>query len=668
MSDRKELYAYSGLILRVNLEKGSISKESTIDRFGDGFKGALRLGYQIMWDEVDPGTGALDPENKMVFAVGPLAATGSTNSNRMVITTKSPQSYPEMTTYSTIGGSFSMRLKKAGYDALIIEGKAERPVYLQIEDGKVEIKDASDLWGLDAWEAQEKMIKEIGQKGFQTLSIGQAGENLVRFACIMSDTYHAAGEGGFGAVMGSKNLKGIAVKGTGKVKLAEPEKFRDTVKKATKLLSVVSATPKGKTWKEGADPHDPKHKNRYNLTQTLTAKFMEHEAGDVGCGNCPNRCWSIIDAPGHPKTHMMCMNWFYSLVAKDDVEALLARDLCNQYGLNVWVLFFYIPWLNQLNKDGVINEKDSGIPFSAFPGEEYVRGLMESITFRKGLGDILAEGPPRAAKKMGVYDDLLSKEYFHFEEDSILTQLYKGHPVPFNSYGGHGYAGHWDPRDYSAQGLFWALSSRDAMSDHHEYLFLTAYSGLDYEDQKLIAKEIYGSEKAVHPLGECEYTEDVARAALLVEQRRMVKNELTLCDWAWPMIVSPFAERNPPYIGDTSLESQLFSAATGIKLNEEELRREGEKTDNLARAILIRELGVKNIRDTKDILPDHLFTCKNESTDNPPLDRDKFEDLKTFFYRLRGWDSATGLPTRETLEGLGLKEVADVLEGDGLLP
>jgi len=655
-------YGWSGKVLRVNLTDRSIISEPTFEKYGEKYIGGVGMGYKVMWDEVSPDVLPFDPENKMVFAASPLTGTEAPTSARALVVSKSPQVYPQpLSTHSAFGGPWSPELKFAGYDAIIIEGKADSPVYIWIHDEEVEIREAAWLWGLDSFVTQQEIKKELGDLQIKVICIGPAGENLVRFACILHETGHAAGQGGFGAVMGSKNLKAIAVRGKGGVKVARPEEFMQVCAQANSLLTMTGGNPKSMSWVKGIDPrltslHE--HHRRYSMIEMLAPELAEYAKGRVGC--CPNKCYDYIDIPARASGMMMCIQYFYTIVGCDGEVAFLAKDMADKYAINAFELYFMIPWLRALHSEGIISEKDSGIPFSAFPKEEFISTLLRKIVYREGFGDILAEGIARAAEHLGVLQHLLKKEFIEF------CVLPPERVIAFNSYGGHGFCGHYDARNYIVDGLLWAMHSRDPHNDQHDYINLMFWSGLDYEEQKEIAKVIFGSEKAIHPIGKPKYDEHEARAAIIVQNRSFVKDSLTLCDWAWPMLISPFVERTPPYIGDTSLESRLFSTATGIELSEGELLRVGERNYNLARAVMAKESGGKELSIIHDNLPDHIFENPNPATLSPPVDRNKFEDLKKKYYNLRGWDEKTGLPTKKKLRELDLGDVVSVIENNSI--
>jgi aldehyde:ferredoxin oxidoreductase len=658
-----------GKILKVDLTSGAISEESTIPKY-EKFVGGSGIGFRVIWDEVSPEAGAFDAENRIVFAAGPLVGTEAPGATRTLVTSKSPQVYehcvPErsLTTCSAMGGPFGSELKFAGYDAVVVSGNSPEPVYLWIHDGQAEIRDARNLWGLDAYETPSKIREELQDGYVQVASIGQAGENLVRAACVVSRGRgdHAAAQGGFGAVMGSKKLKAVAVRGTqgmAAINIARPEEFREVVGEALHLLTPLACNPNSMFWNPGVDPHSASqfgHWQRADIGKFMSPELKVHHVGRVG--DCPLLCYDQYDVPGVGSGAAMCSKYNAGVIGVGSIEGFRMKDFGDRYGINMMDLHLMIPWLRSLFKKGVLTEEKTGIPFSADSGEAFVRNLFDKITFREGFGDTLAEGTVRAAKELGLYDSLCEEELADFL--AIPAQLL----ASWCSYGGHGFCGECDPRNWIAQGVYNAVHHREPSVI--AYWPLAHYSSLPIEAQRAIAAVVYGSEDAVQPQGEPKYCRAEAQAAAMEAQRCCIKDALTTCAWSWPMYVSPYEERTPAYIGDTSLESKLFSAATGTETTEDELNKVGERIHNLMRAVMVREMGSRDMRHDHDVLPEHFFINPSPGSDAPPVDREKFDELLGMYYQLKGWDES-GLPTRSKLEELDLKDVADSLEDDGLL-
>lgn len=640
-----EIGGYTGKILRVDLTTRKITTENT-DKYSAQFLGGYGIALKIMWDEVPPEVGPFDPENRLILCPGVLTGTPSPSSGRVEVVGKSPHTYPRSTcTRSGIGGKWGSELKRAGYDLVIVQGKASGPVVLKIKDDDVEIIDAEWAWGLDNYAAQEELKKRLGDSQYKIMVTGPAGENLVRFACLLTDTGHAAGQGGFGAVMGSKKLKAIAVRGTKGVRIAKPKELLELVKYVKTLVTSLGATPKSMLWADKSiDPHDVNRiPYRYRSVTPGYPKGIEfiskYWVKQVACSSCPVGDYVYANVPGVGSGELHCTQWYYAnLSRKTDEVTFAAKYYHDGLGINCYEFFYMIPWLQRLYQKKIITEEGTGIKFSAFPKHEFIVPLLHKVAYRSGFGDILAEGVARAAEKLGVLDDLLKVEAF-----------------PAAGYGGQGMCSHYDPRDWVHSGLLWAVDERDPYCDQHSYISLVSWSGLTLEEQKAIAEKVYGSGEVAHARGKNDYSPHLARAAILDQDRCAVKNSLGLCDWVFPLILSPLKERN--YMGDTSVESKLFSTVTGIDRTEEELLKIGERISNLKRAISVRD----GRRKADDQLPDYFFTSPAAWL-SPKLDRAKWEALKDEYYRSRGWNVETGIPTRAKLEALGLKDVADKLE------
>ena len=663
------MYGWAGKILKVDLTNKIISEEPTVPKYS-AFIGGSGIGYKVMWDEVPPEAGPFDPENRIAFATGPLVGSEVPGATRTLVTSKSPHVYedrvPErsLTTSSAMGGPFGPELKFAGYDAVVISGKSANPVYLWIHDEQAEIRDASKLWGLDAYETPKRIREELQDGYVQVAATGQAGENLARIACIVSRGRgdHAAAQGGFGAVMGSKKLKAIAVRGTqgmATMGIAKPQEFRTVVREALHLLTPLACNPNSMFWNPGVDPHSASHFGHWqkaDIGKFMSPELKVHHAGRTG--DCPLLCYDQYDVPGVGNGAVMCSKYNAGVLGVGSIDGFRAKDLGDRYGINVVDLHLMIPWLRSLFRKGIVTEEETGIPFTADPGEEFVRALFDKVAFREGFGDILAEGTVRAAKKMGLYDALCNEELAEFL--AIPAEFL----ASWCSYGGHGFCGECDPRHWTAMGLYNAVHHR--ASGATSYWKLAYYSSLPIDLQRAIAAQAYGSEEAIHPKGEPKYCQAEARAAAIEAQRCCVNDALTVCAWSWPMIVSPYQESIPAYIGDTSLESKLFSAATGIDTTEKELNRAGERIHNLMRAVMVREMGTRDMRHDHDVLPEHFFINPSPSSNAPPVDRKRFDALLSMYYQLKGWDE-DGLPTRTKLEEMDLKDVAGDLEKHGLL-
>jgi len=643
-----------GIVLSVDLSEERVQIYRLPDSVIMKYLGGEGIATWLYWNAQIFGN-AFSPENVLIFATGPLTGIAP-GAGRTVVAGKSPQSYPEAFTVSNFGGEWGSELRYAGFDVLILRGKAKEPIYIWIYDDNIEIRRAKHLWGLGALKTREKLVQELNDEEVKVIAIGPAGEKLVRYALIIHRSGHAAGQGGFGAVMGSKNVKAIAVRGTrrelkacdSQALLAEMEK----VKSMACHLGIVAPSPVYKAYEELSTAP---------LTEDLIPLVKKYMKRNTGCHGCPKPCHVYIEIPEmNVKGEMACVQFFYCWLQQGyrgyaDEACLLAKHLADDLGLNVYELLQLIPFLMTLYAKGYMSkEKAPGIPFEKYPEREFIEMLLNKIALREGLGDLLAEGTWRFAEKLGLLQQYLSLN----DIEEILTSFWG----PVAGYGGYGpgvrgYCNHYDPRDYVVSALLWATSHRDPWSSSHEYVNVVHWSGLEFEKQRKLAKYAWNSEEAVHLPGSPGYSEAEVRAAIIVQNRTCVKNSLILCDWLYPLVISPDASRD--FIGDVELTARMVNAVMGAKYTEQDLQLIGERIFNLERVILLRE-GVGDIS-----LPEHLFKYQQRFTGSPPLDREKFNRLLAIYFEMRGWDSK-GIPRREKLIQLGLTDVIKFFEEKGV--
>lgn len=614
-------YGWTGSLLRVNLSTGQITKENTM-RYTEKYIGGRGMAARIAWEEIPPNIDPYDPENRLIFMTGPLSGTlAPTSGGRVEVCGVSPQAYPRPHyTRSNMGGYWGSELKYAGYDGIILEGRSEEKVYLWINDDEVEIKDASRWWGLDTYEVQA-LIRRTHGKEVQTVCIGPAGENLVRIAIVQHGVENAAGQGGFGAVMGSKGLKAIAVRGTGAVYIADPEGFLETCKYVEKLTHFHK------------DKSPEELRRQRTCTMSCTAK------------NCPDTFHLHKDVPGRVNQTLytgvlQCVAPLF-LKLEPWEEGFEAAQLANMYGINHWEIMLGFGgmglWLENCKKEGMLTEEEIGMPLELERGAFWSR-LLRKIAYREDIGDVFAEGLPRAA-------DILGKGREHLPHVA------------------HGFQTHWDGHYFGApcypywlvSALMWAMDSRDP--NCHGYAqeitwWWDKFGGpLTIEEIKDVGKRVYGSERAVDPESGYEYK---AQPAIWHENRLSVKDSLPVCDQVFPILYSRRAEDR---YGDPAAEAKLFSSATGIDLDRAGLDRVGERIFNLERAIMIREGRTRE--DDESVIP----YFKRPDYEGVPMDVSRFRRLMDEYYDLRGWDRETGWPTREKLRELGLGDVAEALTG-----
>jgi aldehyde:ferredoxin oxidoreductase len=630
-------FGWTGRILRVDLSTRKISVESSTS-YTRRFIGGIGVGMKVMWDEVSPDVHAFDPENRLIFMTGPLTGTLAPSSGRIEVCAKAPGIDPSVPTRSGIGGYWGPELKFSGYDGLIVQGRTEVPSVLEIFDDKIQITTASDLWGLDSYEAQKAISRNYG-KDAKSVCIGPAGENRVHFAAIISDSGYAAAKTGMGAVMGSKNLKAIVAKGTKGLRVARADEFIDVCKHATKLLR-----------------NHPMRKWTSQGPVIIEMEFAErHRNKFASCFNCPVACRSFIEMPGMDGGEVMCLSQYYlCLGAEDDGASWNGKVLADKLGLCSYTLFDMLGWLNEEYKAGHITEEETEIPWSRFGTSEFISLVLHGIARREGFGDVIADGPDGILRYLGEKG----------------KHSYEAH------FPARGQAEHYSVRAYPVALMQWAMGARDPISDAHDWMALVYWAGMHWprtqkgaltpEQLKAIGRDVYGSEESVDP----HSYEDKARTTAIVQNMSYLKNSLVLCDWStFPILMS--VNTPPNFRGDPDVERKLFCAATGTDLDKAEWLKIGERIVNLERAILVRE----GRRKKDDTVGEYHFRVPETEVppwelplDPPPVaDKEKFERMRDEFYEIRGWDPDTGIPTEVKLRELELDDVADQLIKEGLI-
>ena len=630
-------FGYAGKILRVDLSSRQVADSPTLD-YSNTFLGGRGIATKIYWDEVLPEVKALDAGNRLIMAVGPLAGIPVLGGSRWTVCGKSPLRTPEHFSHCNLGGRWGAELKFAGYDAVVFQGRSEQPAYLFLHDGVAELKDASALWGKGAIETRDILKRELGGS-VKVVAIGPAGENLVTMASLLADN-DASGSGGLGATMGAKRLKAIAVQGTARgVRVAQPDRL-------SQITRYFRGLGKGVFTAWGTDylPTGPKVK----------------KDPCYGClGNCLRMTYGTDDGK---RGKFMCQSamfyqpWSYRYYGQQNDVPFYANRVCDDYGLDTWAIDVMIAWLNRCRKAGILTDNIAGLPLSKLGTPDFIETLARQISLREGFGDILADGLPRAASTAGA---------------EATQQIKHGDP--------------YEPRLYITTALLWAMEPREPIQQLHEVGLPVAQwvswvkkvegAYVSSDVIRAIARRFWGSEIAAD-FSTCE---GKALAAKMIQDREYAKECLVLCDWAFPVMDT---RNSDDHVGDPTLESQILSAVTGNETDERALYSTGETVFNLQRSILVRE-GHKARED--DRLPDDWHSVplakgitnveclvpgkdgEVTSRKGAVVDRAEFEKMKDEYYRLRRWEAATGLQTRDNLEGLGLGEVAADLEQRGLM-
>ena len=635
-------FGYAGKILRVDLSSQSITVLSTQD-YADRFLGGQGIAEKLYWDEVPPGARAFDAENALIFATGPLCGIPVFGGSRWQVSGKSAAPSPEHFDNCNLGGRWGVDLKFAGYDAILVRGKSEKPVYLFLHDDVAELKDASAVWGKGAIKTREILKSELGESA-SVVAIGPAGENMVTMATLLADN-DASGSGGLGATMGSKKLKAIAVKAArNRAKVARPERLKELARKFREL-SPGALTEAG------------------GIALRIMGPRTKKELCWGCAGDCLRRTYQAEDGR---KGKFMCQSgifykFFQSMAGGTPVEghelAFHANKLCDDYGVDTLAITLAIIWMFGCHTAGILSDESTGIPLSKLGGPEFIEMLVRKLSLREGFGNILAQGLPKAADLVGSG-----------ARDYVVNYISKAGQPSIN-----------DPRLYCTTALLYAMQPEPPMAQLHEISshilrWLDWRKGaknayLSNDAMRAMAKRFWGSEVAA----EMGSFQGKALAAKMIQDREVAKECLILCDFVWPIMETPNTE---DHVGDPTLQSQILSAVTGKDIDEEGLNRIGERVFNLERAILVRE-GHRGRED--DRLPDAWHTMPLEGDFTNPecivpgkgdeavprigsmVNREEFERAKDEYYQIRQWDVATGLQIRSKLEELGLKDVAQDL-------
>lgn len=638
-------FGYAGEILKVDLSTRGLIRENTAD-YSRKYLGGRGFAAKLFWDMVPPEAKGLDPENCIIFTTGPTTGFFGIAGCRWQVCGKSPLHDPEAFSYGNLGGKWGPALKAAGFDAVAVQGKAERPVYIYIRDGAVQIRDASALWGKGAFDTMDAIRAEVGQD-VSVAAIGPGGENQIVYATVLADE-GASGGGGMGAVMGSKNLKAIAVAGSKSPVAADPARLKQIEDRIKYFRG-----PQG---------------SRIALWAVPGVTFKEDCYGcSIGCSR------HVYNGADGRKYKSFCQQTTIYARASDeyhkgqwDEVRLKALRLCDSYTLDSGVMAPLVNWLLDCYKEGVITEAQTGLPLAKIGTAEFIEKLTHMIAFREGFGEALARGLNYAAESIGPKAVEIMWRW-------VATRSYE--------------ARDYDPRLFITTALFYATEPRRPIAQLHGVSRITMTwsqwqrkmpdARFSTADLREAAQRWWGGEIAA----DFSTYQGKAQAAKLIQDAYYAKDSLILCDLMYPLM-----SINSPgdHVGDPTLENQIYSAITGRETDREGLLVMGERICNLLRAINLR-MGWKGRQD--DVLLDYFHTQplkKGEVFINPDtvmpgkngelvsrvgavVDRDQFEQMKTDYYRLRGWDVKTGYPTKAKLEELGLADIVPDLAKRGLV-
>ncbi len=606
---------YTGKVLRVDLTNEKIATEPLNREWAKRFIGGKGLGARYLFEELKPGVDPLSPDNVLMIWTGPLVGTMVPLTSRYAVVTKSPQTGTFLDSYA--GGYFGPELKYSGFDGVIIKGKASKPVYLWINDGKAEIRDAKNLWGKDNFKTEELIRKETGQKSARVASTGPAGEKLSLIAGVTSDLTRNAGRGGGGAVFGSKNLKAVACRGTmgvevpnidELVKLSKEMMLKDVVENPDHAGSITDGTPiivnmsqdagilPTRDWSSGTFAG-----SEGINSDAIKTRVLVRRKACMGCGLACGS-WSKVrkgkfkgastEGPEYETIGLSGSN-----CGIDNIEAVIKfAEECDKLGLDTMSAGSTVAFAMDLYERKILTKKDTGGLDLKFGNEDVFARMPEIMAKREHIGDILADGSKRAAKKIGK-----GSERFLVES--------KGSEYPA-----------YDPRGSIGMALAYATSDR----------------GADHNRAWPVAQDAYGSGDPWSPEG---------KAAICVEDntRTSVKWSFIFCDF---------------YAVNFKNMARYYTAVTGVPSDEESLRSIGKKVWNLTRAFNAREGFTRK----DDSMPERMEKepLPTGKTAGKAVRRADFEKMLSEYYSLWKWDDQ-GRPTKTGLEEVGLSDITKKL-------
>jgi aldehyde:ferredoxin oxidoreductase len=633
------MYGYAGTILRLDLSNATVRKEPLPESLVENFIGGRGFVAKMLYDEIPAGIGPYDPENMLIIATGPLTGHFLPASGKTHFGTKSPATggYAD----SNMGGHFGPQMKYAGYDVVVITGKAQHPSYVLISDDTVEIRSAAEYWGQGSITAEKYLKEHLGDE-YQILTIGPAGENRVRYACISHDFGRQAGRTGVGAVLGSKNIKAVAVKGTGSISVADLEA---AYAKGKEAYQKVKAKPGFEGWTPEGTAGITNWTNEVGVfpTRNFQTSYAGHykdingkaildrlKITDKGCFGCPTPCGkyghtrtslgsAYVEGPEYETIALFGGN----CVLKTIEEVAYANYLCDELGIDTISAGVVIGWAIECFQKGILTKDEIGKALD-FSDLDTVVYLLNKIAVREGIGDLLAEGVKVAADKTGN--------------------------------GSERFAIH-------VKGLEWSgYECRNAPSMMLAYM--TADVGAHHNRAWVLGHDVAGAWTSVHDL--------IASGAETETQPKAVVSDRS----AEYVIASQHTRSLFDALGNCRLQmmelgfeeehyAELYSLITGRTKTWEELLKISERIWQLTRAFSVRE--IDNFDRHIDLPPARL--TEEPIADGPNqghvLSKEDIQNLLTWYYDKRGWNE-NGIPTEETLMAAGLPEVIEDFKARGL--
>jgi aldehyde:ferredoxin oxidoreductase len=637
-------YGYNGKILHVNLTTGELGVEEPEEKFYRKYMGGSALGLYYLLKEMPAGADPLGPDNVLVLALSVITGAPISGQSRLTAAAKSPLTGGVGD--SQCGGFFPAELKFAGFEAIVVKGRAPQPVYLWIHDGQAELREATHLWGRVTGEVEASIQEELGDKRIQVLQCGPAGEKGVRFAALINMSNRANGRTGMGAVMGSKNLRAVAVRGRQRPSLADKEALSELARwgAADFPQSGVAGLGKYGTGRVISYQHRSGGLPTRNYTSGVfegyealdgttmydtilrgAAEGKQDSLGRDTCYGCVVRCKRVVEVTegpyhvdphyGGPEYESIAALGSYCGVS-DLVAVAKANELCNKYGMDTISCGATIAWAMECFENGLLTIEDTGGLALRFGNAAALVQMVEMIGKREGFGDLLAEGSARAAARFG-----------RGAERYLITSKKQEAPAHM-------------PQVKPTLALIYAVNPFGADHESHEHD--GGYAG---------APERMAQLSLLDPQPPLTLNAEMVRYAMVTQHFYSATDSINVCQFV-------FGPAGWQLYGPDQLV-QIVRAVTGWKVSLYELMKLGERRLNMMRAFNARE----SIGRDADTLPEKFFTVplKGGRSDGYAVDRQAWQQALETYYGMCGWDAETGYPTRSKLEELGIGWVADEL-------
>jgi aldehyde:ferredoxin oxidoreductase len=626
------LYGYTGKILHVDLSKGKFTIEEPTEEFYKTYIGGSAMGTYYVFKKTPAGADPLGPENTLTIMLSASTGVSISGQSRMTATAKSPLT--GLIGDSQVGGFFPAEMKFAGFDGIVFTGKSPRPIYLWIHDGEVELRDASHLWGKITGEVEKKIREELGDQKIEIAQIGPSGENLTRFAAIMNMSNRANGRTGMGAVMGSKNLKAIAVRGHQKVKTADPAAITKLARLAPKRVQDIpdmkglqdfgTASVLNYQNTSGGLPTRNYTSGTFEQAESLSGETMAEtilQHNDT-CYACVVRCKRVVETefmnnhvdPYYGGPEYETLSTFGSYCGIGDLFAVsLANQISNQYGMDTIACGATIAFAMDCFEHGYLTLKDTGGIDLRFGNTEAMLAILEKIAKREGLGDLLANGSAYAAEKIGL-------------GAQDLVMAVKNHELPAHM-----------PQVKRSLALIYAVNPFGADHQSHEHDPGYTPDTASYNLERMAEIGL------TNPQSDRVLNREKVKMALTTELDYSYIDSAQLCQFVYGPAWQVYGPKD---------QAELMRATTGWDWTVADILKSGERRLNMLRAFNARE-GVGREQDT---LPKRIYDepLKGGASDGVAVTRQEVQEALDMYYEMCGWDVTTGKPTKAKLEELGL--------------